>query len=246
MELRVLAVGAHPADVPKRAGGIVARYVREGHRVFMACLSFGETQESQLLWMKPDMTVKKAKPVRRREFLESAEILGVEPVMLGFDDNFPMHPLTEKKQVKIAEMIRKTRPHIILTHWLMTLYDDHRFTAKAVCFGAREMAADSGKLKDTGLDPWDVEDIYFFEPAETYASVTGFLEDVYIDVSDVWEVKMMSLEPFWNSQRNNADYYAQVASYCGFQAGVKYAERFVQFRTKRVFRLFPKPIDLRE
>lgn len=240
--MRILAVGAHPADVPKRAGGTVAKYVKEGHKVYMACLSFGETQESQLLWQKPDMTVEKIKPIREKEFLESAKILGVEPIMLGFDDNFPIHPLTEEKQMRIAEMIRRTKPHIILTHWLMTLYDDHRLTAKALCFTAKEMAADPDKLRDTGLDPWNVEDIYFYEPAEKYASVTRFIEDIYIDVSDVWEIKMKSLEPFWNSQRNNADYYTQVALYCGLQAGVKYAERFVQFRPKRVFGLFPKHV----
>lgn len=241
LKLRILAVGAHPADVQKRAGGTVARYADEGHEVYVACFTFGETQESQLLWEKPDMTIEKAKPIRRREFLRSAEIVGAKPIMLGFDDNFLMHPLTDEKHAKIAEMIRETRPHIILTHWLMTLYDDHRLTAKAVCFTARELAANPDKLKESGLEPWNVEDIYFFEPAERYASVTGFLEDLYIDVTDSWEVKMKSLEPFWYSQRNNADYYTQMALYCGTQAGVKYAERFVQFRTKRVLKLFPEP-----
>ena len=245
MRLRVLAIGAHPADVPKRAGGTVARYVKEGHEVYMACLTFGETMESQLLWEKPEMTIDKAKSIRREEFLESAEILGVKPIMLGFDDNFSIHPLTEEKQLKVAEVIRRTRPHIVLTHWMMTLYDDHRLTAKSICFKARELAADPEKLKETGLKPWSFEDIYFFEPAETYGPITGFLEDIYIDVTDVWEVKMKALEPFWKSQRKNADYYTQVALYCGRQAGVKYAERFVQFRTKRVLKLFPTPSNLR-
>jgi LmbE family N-acetylglucosaminyl deacetylase len=246
MKLRILAVGAHPADVQKRAGGTVARYASEGHEVYSACLTFGETQESQLLWKKPNMTTEKVKSTRRKEFLDSCEIVGIKPVMLGFDDNFPINPLTEKNQAKIAEMIRETKPHIVLTHWLMTLYDDHRLTAKALCFRARELAADPDKLKESGLEPWKVEDIYFYEPAEKYSSVTGFLEDVYVDVTDFWEAKMKSLEPFWYSQRNNADYYTKIAIYCGTQAGVRYAERFVQFRTKRVFELFPEPGNVQE
>jgi 4-oxalomesaconate hydratase len=240
-KLRVLAVGAHPADVPKRAGGTLVRYVEEGHKVCMATLSYGETMESDLLWKKLGMTVEKIKPIREREFFESAKILGVEPIVLGFEDNFPKNPLTTDKQAKVAEMIRKIRPHILLTHWIGTLYDDHRLTAKSVALIARNMAADPKKLVETGLEPWNVQDIYFYEPAERYAALTGFIEDVYIDVSDVWEKKLESLKPFWYSQRNNADYYTQVALYVGTQAEVKYAERFVQYRPKRVIKLFPFP-----
>ena len=236
MDIRVLAVGAHPADVAKRAGGTLIQHVKEEHEVFVACLSYGETLESQLLWKKPDMTIDKVKRIRRKEFLQSAKILGVEPIMLEFDDNFPIHPLTDEKQIKIAELIRKIRPQIIITHWLMTLYDDHRLTSKSLCYKARELAADPKKLDYTGMEAWKVESIYFYEPAERYASITGFLEDTYIDVSDVWSIKMRSLDPFWNSQRNNADYYTQTALYSGYQSNTKYAERFVKFNTKRVYK----------
>lgn len=237
--IRILAVGAHPADVAKRAGGTVVQHVKEGHEVFVACLSYGETLESQLLWKKPDITIDKIKRIRRKEFLRSAKILGVEPIMLEFDDNFPIHPLTDEKQSKIAEMIRKIKPHIIITHWLMTLYDDHRLTSKALCYKAGELAANPKKLDNTGLEAWKVQNTYFYEPAERYASVTGFLEDTYIDVSDVWSIKIRSLEPFWNSQRNNLDYYTQTALYNGFQSNTKYAERFIEFTTQRVYKTLP-------
>lgn len=245
--VRVLAVGAHPADIPKRAGGTIARYITEGHEVHLVTLTFGETKESSLLWRKPGMTVKKAIEIRKREFLESAKILGAEPITLGFRDNFSLNPLTEKKEMKIAELIRRTRPHIILTHWLMAIFDDHRTTAKSLCLTARDMAADPKKLTEAGLEPWDVQNIYLFEPSlELYggsAHITGFLEDLYIDVSDFWDKKMEALKPFWNSQNNNSEYYTQVALYCGTQCGtsakVKYAERFVQYRPKCVYKLFP-------
>ncbi|MBS7610298.1 PIG-L family deacetylase [Candidatus Bathyarchaeota archaeon] len=239
-KLRLLAVGAHVADVPKRAGGTLARYVKEGHKVFMATLSFGETMESYLLWRKkPGITIDEVRAIREQEFLESCKILGVEPIMLRFEDNFPLHPLPKEAPEKVAELIRRTRPHILLTHWFLELYDDHRITGKLVSTVARDLAADPKSLKEKGLEPWSVEDVYFFEPSIGEADPSRFIPDLYIDVTDVWDRKLECLKPFWFSQTDVSDYYTTAALYCGGQVGVKYAERFAQHRIRRVFKLFP-------
>jgi len=58
-----------------------------------------EKPESDVLRKKsPNMDLEKIKSIRKAEFLESARILGVEPIMLGFDDNFALNPLTTDKQ----------------------------------------------------------------------------------------------------------------------------------------------------
>ena len=241
--MRILAIGAHVADLPKRIGGTLARYVKEGHEVYMVTLSYGETVESNLLWKEAGMNIDAARSIREKEFLESARILGVTPISLGFRDNFPINPLTEEKHEKVAEVIRRTKPHILFTHWLLEVYDDHRLTAKSACLVARDIAADSAKRIGDSLKSWNAEDIYMFEPSiESFggsANITRFIEDVYVDVSDVWDKKMEALKPFWRSQTDQSDYYTLIGSYCGSQAKVKYAERFVQYRPRRVFKSLP-------
>jgi len=120
----------------------------------------------------------------------------------------------------------------------MDLYDDHRQTSKAICLTAKELASDSKKLDDGKLPPWNMKSIFLFEPSlESYggvASITNFVEDLYVDVSDVWDKKLEALKPFWSSQTDQSEYYTVVARYCGSQIPVKYAERYAQFRTKRV------------
>jgi 4-oxalomesaconate hydratase len=207
----------------------------------MATFSYGETMESEILWKKPGMTVEEVKSIKRGEFLESARILGAEPVEMRFDDNFLRNPLSEEKHRLVAETIRRIRPHLVITHCLTELYHDHRLTSECVCRTARDLAADPEKLTESGLAPWNVKNFYFFEPQAGSAAIIGFLEHIYIDVSDVWDKKVRSLEPFWHSQTNNLDYYTQVARYCGAQAGVKYAERFIQYRPSKVLKLFPEP-----
>ncbi len=235
--LRVLAFGGHSADVPKRAGGTLARYVKEGHEVYMACLTYGETKESPLLWRIPGMTVEKARDVKRVEHEASAEILGVKPIDLNFGDN-PL-VMDEARYLKLAELIRRIRPHIMLTHWVLTLYDDHRLTALAVTGKARMMASDPNCLKETGLEPWPVKHVYLFEPAIGLADPTKFIPDVYVDITDTFEQKMKALEPFKSQTLEEMEYYAVLAQYCGRQVGVKHAERFIQYRPQRLYKLLP-------
>jgi len=237
-KLRILAVGAHPADVPKRAGGTLIKYAAAGHEVYMATLTYGETKESQLLWKQPEMTVEKAKPIRRREFLEASEFMGVKPLCFDYGDH-PNLVVNDERADELAETIRRIKPHIILTHWILTLYDDHREAGKAICMKAIPKAADQDVLKDSKYEPWQVRDVYLFEPAIGLMDETRFIPDLYIDITAFYEKKMKALGFFWRSQTDVSEYYAGVARYCGLQARVKYAERFIQFRPKRVFDFFP-------
>jgi len=237
-KLRILAVGAHPADVPKRAGGTLMKYAAAGHEVYMATLTYGETKESQLLWEQPGMTIEKVKPIRRKEFLEASKFMGVKPLCFDYGDH-PNLIVDEERVNELAERIRKIKPHIILTHWILTLYDDHREAGKAICMKVIPKAADPDALKDSNYEPWQVKDVYLFEPAIGLMDETRFIPDLYIDITDFYEKKMETLKFFWKSQTDVSEYYAEVARYCGLQAQVKYAERFIQFRYRRVFDFFP-------
>jgi len=224
------------ADVPKRCGGALLRHSREGHGVYIACLSFGETKESPNLWKVPGMTVERAREVKRREGCESSKILEAEFIAFDWGDS----PLVvdEKRLQTVAELLRRIKPQIVVTHWVLSLYDDHRATAEAV-IKASEEASNQERLRETGLEPWAVSRICFFEPEIGRIDVTRFTPDFYVDISDVFEGKMRALEPFVSQTAEEMEYYRVAAEYCGRQVGVKYAERYAVYRPQRLYTLIP-------
>src|SRR5205809_1100445 len=73
-----LVVTAHPGDFVWRAGGAIALHAKKGYRVKIACLSFGESGESQFAWKEAGATMEKLKAGRRDEAQRAAEMLGAE------------------------------------------------------------------------------------------------------------------------------------------------------------------------
>src|ERR1700743_3927079 len=74
----MLVVSAHSADFVWRAGGAIALHKKNGYRVKVVCLSFGERGESAKLWRKEGMTLDKVKTSRREEALRAADGLAAE------------------------------------------------------------------------------------------------------------------------------------------------------------------------
>ena len=67
--LRILAIGAHPDDIEYGCGGTLFRYVRNGHKVHLLVMTYGEKGGKH--------------NTRREEQLRSAQLLGVEKVLWG-------------------------------------------------------------------------------------------------------------------------------------------------------------------
>jgi LmbE family N-acetylglucosaminyl deacetylase len=75
--MRVLAVGAHPDDLEILCGGILARFVAEGHHVVMAHACWGDKGHGGI----PHNQVGQ---VRDREAKAAAKVIGADSMVLGF------------------------------------------------------------------------------------------------------------------------------------------------------------------
>lgn len=73
---RLLVVSAHAADYVWRAGGTIAKYVKNGAKVHLVVLSVGVRGESNDLWKTPDQTAEHVKEIRTAETRKAAGILG--------------------------------------------------------------------------------------------------------------------------------------------------------------------------
>jgi LmbE family N-acetylglucosaminyl deacetylase len=67
--MNLLAIGAHPDDIEICAGGTLAKYSRQGHKVFMATSTNGNMGSSTL-------SMEEIAKARKQEVKNSANIKG--------------------------------------------------------------------------------------------------------------------------------------------------------------------------
>jgi 4-oxalomesaconate hydratase len=228
----LLYIGAHDVDFLVRAGGTMAKYARRGSRVVGVSLTYGERQESARLWReRPGITIDEVKQVRREESLKCAELIGVEAMLLDWDD-CPID-FTKQRLLEIARIIREVRPDILITHWLGEKTNfDHATTAQATLQAAMYSGA-AGALLETGLAPWSPSAIYLSEPTFPFPDRNEFNPNVYVDITDEYEAKLAGLRTAWSHGRLDQS-YPLCASFRGYQASllahdpaIKYAEAFI-------------------
>jgi 4-oxalomesaconate hydratase len=230
-EPNILVFSAHAADFCSRGGGAMALHARRGAAVHVVDVTFGERGESEDYWNRPgEKSIEDAKQVRAAEAREAAGILGATIEFLDYGD-YPL--VIGKEQLEcMARLIRRRSPGIILTHWKLDPFNpDHQVTTEAV-LTATAMAAVPGFDPQAGKITYP--QILGYEPTIPRSEATGFCPDHYVDIGEVFEVKMEALRAL-RSQTKLVRFYTQWAEYRGFQAAqsagrpVRYAEAFQRF-----------------
>ena len=183
---KMLVVSAHPGDVLWRCAGAVAKNIKEGGEVRIISLSYGSAGESVALWDEDGMTYEKVKKTRDKQFSEAQKILGVEEAEIWGLDEYPMLPTREDMR-RLAKCLREFQPDTILTHFNCdSLNPDHGSVLKYV-MDSMEIAGGNGIYIAGTVPSFPRATIYCFEPHVPEAS--GFQPNVFVDISDVWEIK---------------------------------------------------------
>jgi 4-oxalomesaconate hydratase len=227
----VLVFSAHAADFCSRSGGTLALYARRGSPVHVVDLTFGERGESEDYWNRSSpKSEEEAGRVRAAEATEAAGILGASIEFLDWGD-YPLMIGKERLEV-LARLIRARRPQIILTHWKQDPFNpDHEATAGAV-LRAAAIAAVPGFEAEAGKVPFPYT--FAFEPTVPRDDAAGFCPDHYVNIDEVFDLKMKALAAL-RSQTKLVRFYTQWAEYRGFQAAhsagvpVRYAEAFQRY-----------------
>ena len=229
--MRVLAVGAHPDDLEVLCGGTLARFVAEGHHVVMAHACWGDKGHAEI----PKDQVA---DVRDREAKAAAEVIGAEPMVLGFPDCELF--VNEQSIIRFVDMIRVVKPDLIITHHPNDYHSDHNAVTKLVMdasFSATLPYYVTEKPPHAIAPP-----IYFME---TLAGL-NFIPEEYVDISTTFEIKMEAMSQHasqisWISEHHDTDILDMIettARFRGWQCGVRYAEGFQIMREWG--RVFPK------
>jgi N-acetylglucosamine malate deacetylase 1 len=220
--MNILAVGCHPDDLEIGCGGTLARYAREGHRVSMCVVANGNMGHAVI---EPDelREIRRLETQRAGQTLGAAEVTLLDVGDLQVDSN---NPVTVEK---LAMVIRRLQPDIILTHPPEDYMKDHVEVSKLV-FDA-SFSASVPHFPPGNTDPAvKISPIYYMD---TVAGV-NFLPTEYVDISETVEIKLAALnchesQVKWMYDHDGIDFLDFVrtsARYRGLQCGAAYAEGF--------------------
>jgi len=227
--MRVMVFSAHSADFCSRAGGTIAKLTRDGADVKVVSLSYGERSESGGLYTgNQSYTLEEIRRIRHEEATAAAEILGAEIVFLDWGDfGFSFTPERAKE---LVHHIRAFKPDAILTHHGPDPVSVDHDSTYLLSRRATQMAGAPGL--ESEYAPHGCRNIFMYEATIPLTEVEGFNPDFYIDVSDVWPIKVKALEAFHRAQGFLLPWYTDVAKRRAFQASrlrrgpIEYAEAF--------------------
>lgn len=178
MELRLMAVHAHPDDESSKGAATMARYVREGVQVLVATCTGGERGDVLNPKMDSPEVKENIAEIRKAEMEKAREILGVEQAWLGFVDsgwveNYDPADVSglpegcfaaiglQEASAPLVKLIREFKPHVIVTYDEEGGYPhpDHIQTHR-VSIEAFDAAGDPDRYPEAG-QPWQPLKLYY-------------------------------------------------------------------------------------
>ncbi len=208
--LRILSIGAHPADIFDQSGGTMAHHTSRGDWVGCVVLTHGARVHDEVISEKmyhvdevPDADTLKGMmdervEVKAEEVRSSCRTLGVEDVFFFGEDDALLLPNRETAR-KLARLLRELRPEIILTHFPMEggVWNPHaaagQIVMMAVGFAGSVDPGDRNK-------PHRVAQIFYWGcgaasiPNKVWDAMGSHYNDVFIDITDVVEKKLAALD----------------------------------------------------
>jgi LmbE family N-acetylglucosaminyl deacetylase len=156
-KLKILAFGAHPDDIEVSMLGTLLKYKEQGHEVKTVIVTDGQRGGVD--------KGKELAQIRKNEALEAAQIIGVKPIFLNFEDGRLEYNI--KTYEKFLEIYQDISPDLIITHSPEDYHPDHRKVSKLV--------TDVAKVP-----------VLF---SETLAGV-NFIPDYYVDITEQFNKKI--------------------------------------------------------
>jgi N-acetylglucosamine malate deacetylase 1 len=249
--LDVLAIAAHRDDVEQTCGGTLLKAARRGQRTGILDLTQGE------------MGTRGTAQDRAREADDAAKILGVVwRRALDLPDGRVEN--TWENRLKVASVIRETRPRVIILPYWKGRHPDH-YTASVLgyeaCFlaGLAKLALSSqpSAVSQTGSGTTQNDSLEPHRPFKiVYATLYYDIRPSFVvDISEQFEGKFASILAYksqFSDQEAGKDLFPAhdeiharveaMARFYGMLGGVTYAEPFLQKEVGLVDDLLSIPV----
>lgn len=221
--MNILAVCAHPDDIECAVGGTLLKYKKQGHKIFIALTTSGNTGSNVMT------DTAEIGRVREEEMMKSAAIYDAEVRFLRNDDERLLD--TNETRTQVLDAMRWADPDVIFTHNSEEESPDHWMTSHLV---RSMMLSLPGRNQQSGEKPCKKTPSLFMW--ETGFGI-NYLPEVYVDISEECDEKIKAIEFHKSQFVYMADFGAQLgedvrtwARFRGVQCGCKYAECFRAFR----------------
>lgn len=211
---RILLLCAHPDDDAIALGGTIRKFADQGAEITEVVFATGNEGYSR---MKDKNRIVK---IRAEERKNAGKILGITRYET-FDYTDYGIPADETTYKLVIKMIRKYRPDIIFTHYVLD-YLSHKSLATIVpeawWQAGWEASLDLGK-------PWKAKSLYFFEVLQPLPQISHI-----VDISDTFPVKIEALKHYQSQHKvvpAMMESVEALAKLRGSTVGVKYGEAFL-------------------
>jgi len=256
-KLRLLSVGAHPADIFDQSGGTMAHHVARGDWVGCVVLTHGARvhdkvvsdemfhrdrvpEDAELRSLMEQRADVKAAEVRR-----ACTLLGVDEVhFFGADDAVLLvdDPIVRR----LARLLRQLRPDIVLTHFPKE--GDGLTNPHAVCGQIVSHALALAGAVDPGdaNPPHKVAQVFYFGtgaaalPRSVWDASGGYYNDVFIDITDIIDKKLAALDCLESQGYGGAYARKRIETSdgaFGVAGGCAYAEGFIKANAETHYHL---------
>jgi len=198
---RVLVVTAHPDDLDFGAGGTIAQWTAKGIEVSYCICTNGDQGGED-----PDVPREEMPKIRQREQRDAGKVLGVTNIeYLNYRDGW-LEPTIELRK-KIVREIRKVKPDRMVIqsperNWdrIGASHPDHlaagEAAIQAVYPDARNAFAFEDLLKEEGLEPWKVKEVWVMSHNNP---------DHFVDITDTFDKKMGALHSHVSQTAHNPE-----------------------------------------
>jgi len=221
--MNILGIGCHPDDLEVSCGGTLAKYAKQGHKVFMCSVANGDMGH---MIIEP----KELREVRRKEAANAAAALGAEYLTIDIGDVM-VEASDKEARNKLVEIVRFTKPDVVITHNTQDYMRDHE--------QAGLLAVDATFCCTLPHLVPEAERHSVFPPVfymDTLAGI-GFIPTEYVDITEEIEQKLEALschesQVKWMLEHDHIDFLDFVRTcnkYRGLQSNCLYAEGFRQY-----------------
>ncbi len=218
--MTLMVVGAHAFDAEAMAGGWCATIAEGRGQVVIVHLSDGEQGHREL---SPERYAIQ----KRAEVLLAARVIGARQESFHLPDT--RVAASDGASVRLARLIRETRPDVCIGHWKGSWHPDHR-AAHGVLMGGLLLAALPTVIPE--LPPSVPRSIMF---AENWEDGEGFDPSFYVDITPGYDRWLAAMDAYELCSGSIAafpyrDYYLSLARLRGCLSGHRYAEAFMPIR----------------
>lgn len=218
--LHIMAVGAHILDAEITCGKTLAKHYMLGDKITTVAITAGEAGHPE------NIDIEEFRKMNIDGATKFAQALGGNFICMNYRDSGV--PDTEEIYDAFADIVRREKPDIILTHWTESFHEDHVITSKIVRMGVRRAAY----VPSETLPPHFVRSILY---AENWEDAKDFIPYTFVDVTDSFDLWKEAVQHIYAATRSTyfdyLGYYDALSLTRGYlaaihQKGCKRAECF--------------------